>query len=90
MKGAKNSCQTKEKNICHCGRQQVGHVVESQFQFGASGQNRPQTPLLPQTPPKLNTSHLLPPHSVAFCFTSLLQNHWLLPCHRWNYVAMVF
>lgn len=58
MKGAKNSCQTKEKNICRCGRQQVGHVVESQFQFGASGQNRPpsfpkhpQTQYLPPAPP---------------------------------------
>lgn len=34
----------------------------------------------------------IPPtaHRAAFCLTSFPQNHWLLPCHRWNYVAMVF
>lgn len=58
MKGAKNSCQTKEKNICRCGRQQVGHVVESQFQFGASGQNRPQAP--PPSPNSPQTQYLPP------------------------------
>lgn len=64
--------------------QQVVRVVESQLELGASGQNRPQT--LFSTP---ILSPALPPDSPP-CSFHIPQNHWLLPCHRWNYVAMVF
>lgn len=37
----------------------------------------------------LTVTHTYTHHHAAFCFTSFLPNHWLRPCHRWNYVAMV-
>lgn len=37
----------------------------------------------------LSHTHTYTHHHAAFCFTSFLPNHWLCPCHRWNYVAMV-
>lgn len=71
--------------------QQVVRALESQFDFRSLGAKTDPThfrhlgpsPIPPSCPRRLA-------HRAAFCFTSFPQNHWLLPCHRWNYVAMVF